>query len=116
MSLSIGVPLRRGVDQYGVDQYISVFNSYRELRNFDMAVEMVNASAAIVAASMPGADDEIALQYALSDRAAAAGADAIERVDFAIEIAKRVRVAIDEHLGRGARGKRGKSQHADERH
>jgi hypothetical protein len=105
-----------GVTLSGVDQYITVFDSDREFRHCDMAVEMVNASAAIVAASVPGTDDEVALQYSLSNRAATAGADTVERVDFAIEVAKRVGVAIDEHFGRGARGKRGKGQHADERH
>ena len=81
-----------------------------------MAVEMVDAGAAIVAPAVPGAHEQLALQDALPQRAAAAGANAIERVDFAFEIAERIRMPVDEHLGGGARGKSGKRKDANERH
>jgi hypothetical protein len=81
-----------------------------------MAVEMVDAGAAIVTPPMPGANDQIALQYALTERAAAAGADAIEGVDFAVEIAEGIWVTVHEHFGGGAGGKCGKREDSDERH
>ena len=76
-----------------LDQYIPVFDSYGEFRDTNIKVEMTDAGAAIVPSAVPRTDEEIFLQDALAEGAAAAGTDSVEGVDFAIEIAEGVGVA-----------------------
>jgi hypothetical protein len=77
---------------------------------------MMDAGAAIVPAAVPGADEKVALEDALAEGASAAGTDAIERVDFPIEIAECVRMTVYGYLGSCGRGKGGKRKYFDERH
>jgi hypothetical protein len=77
---------------------------------------MMDAGAAIVPAAVPGADEKITLEDALPEGPAAAGTDAVERVDFAVEIAECVGVTVDGHLGCGGRGEGGERKYFDERH
>src|SRR5580704_8680463 len=99
-----------------VDQYIPVDDRYRELRYLHIEVEVVHAGAAIVPSPMPRAHQQIALQDALPERPSAARADAVERVNLAVQIAQRVAVFANGDFGCRAWGKRRYRQHFDERH
>jgi hypothetical protein len=63
---------------------------------------MVDSGAAVVAAAVPGTDQQMFLQNALSERPAAAGTDAVESMDFAVPIAESVFVIAQGDLCGGA--------------
>jgi hypothetical protein len=82
-----------------VDQYIPVLKEDAEFRYFHIAIEMVHAGAAIVPSSMPGANQQMALQDALSKRPSAAWADAVERMNLSVQIAEREQLFTNRYLG-----------------
>jgi hypothetical protein len=97
-----------------VDQNVTIFNAYRKFSDLHIAIEMVYAGAAIVPSAVPRTHEEVALQDALPERPFAAGADSIERVNLAVQIAECEFVSADRYFGRRTRRKRGERQDFDE--
>ena len=91
-----------------IDKDIAAIYPDRKLCDCYLPVEMVHARAAVVSSAMPRTDQQILLQNPLAERAAAAGADSVERMNFPIHVAERVLIFADRYFGGRTGRKRGK--------
>jgi hypothetical protein len=105
---------RSSVNYRYVNQNVPIFNTYRKFPDLHIAIEMVYACAAIVPSAMPRTHEEITLQDTLPEWPFAAGADSIERVNLAVQIAERVFVFADRYFSRRSWWKRGDRQDVHE--
>src|SRR6266478_4741569 len=113
---SSGMIVLGQVDRGQIDQDIAVLDLHRVGSQLQEFIHLAQASSSIELPAMKRASEYVAVERAVSQRAARMRADAVQGVQRAVYIAHRHRILADFKLHRRARGQVSQGTHLYESH